>query len=143
MRLFNNLFIFLLVGCGTGIIYGPASFDETQLDSDIHRVTFRGNQHPATGELCLLRCAEVCLNEGYSHFEVIDSETGSSIENIHPRFPFDRHYSLMDTFIEDLPFVAKTIRLFKSKPTAGFAYEARSIKTSLTSKYGIGVIGDP
>ena len=49
----------------------------------------------------------------------------------------------MDTFIEDLPFVAKTIRLFKSKPTAGFAYEARSIKTSLTSKYGIGEIGDP
>lgn len=120
-----------------GTSYGPSYFSETKLDDNIQRVTFRGGQHPATGELCLLRCAEVCLAEGFSHFEVVDSETGNSFQNDFSYYPFDRYYPGRNRFMDDIPFVAKTIRLFNSVPVNEFAYKAEQIKSSLKRKYQI------
>ena len=136
-RIFIIILIPLFIGCGVGSIYGPSYFDETKLDDDIQRVTFRGGHHPATGELCLLRCAEVCLSEGFFFFEVVDSETGSSLQNNYTYYPFDRHYPTRDPFMDDIPFVAKTIRLLNSMPEENFAYEAEKIKISLKRKYQI------
>tara|TARA_B100001093_G_scaffold24362_1_gene21552 strand:+ start:1017 stop:1322 length:306 start_codon:yes stop_codon:yes gene_type:complete len=100
-------------------------------------VTFRGGHHPATGELCLLRCAEVCLEQGFSHFEVVDSETGSSLESGLSSYPFERHYPSRDPFMDDIPFVAKTIRMVKERPKESFAYDAKEIQSSLRRKYEI------
>ena len=100
-------------------------------------VTFKGGYHPATGELCLLRCAEVCLEEGFSFFEVVDSETGSSLEGHGSTYPFDQHYPARDRFMDDVPFVAKTIRMLKKKSDQSFAYNAKEIKSSLRRKYKV------
>ena len=130
-------FVFMVSACGVGSIYGPSYYSDTNLGEKLRRVTFRGGFHPNTGELCLLRCAEVCLEEGYFFFEVVDSESGSSLETHDVSFPFDSHYPSRDRFMDDIPFVSKTIRLLSSEPDEGFAYNAREIKSSLRRKYEI------
>jgi len=129
--------IFGVSSCGVGTLYGPSYYDDTNLGEGLRRVTFKGGYHPATGELCLLRCAEVCLEEGFSFFEVVDSETGSSLEGHGSTYPFDQHYPARDRFMDDVPFVAKTIRMLKKKSDQSFAYNAKEIKSSLRRKYKV------
>ena len=124
-------------GCGVGSLYGPSHYGESKIGENLLRVTFRGGRHPVAGELCLLRCAELCREAGFTHFEVVDSETGSSLRNMPSAYPFHRHYHLDEPFIEDIPFATKTIRLRNGEPEGGFAYEAREIEDSIKQKYEI------
>jgi hypothetical protein len=65
----------LLAACATayqqkGLTGG---FDETQLDRDVFRVTFKGNGYTAperATDLALLRCAEITLANGHKYFAV-------------------------------------------------------------------------
>ena len=136
---FNFLLLTILVlsGCGVGGLYGPAYYDETNLGDGLKRVTFKGGNHPATGDLCLLRCAEVTREEGFAFFEVVDSESGSSLRHTGVAYPFHRHYHLDEPFVDDIPFVTKTIRMLKQKPEDDFAYHAIEVERSMRSKYEI------
>ena len=91
----------IFAGCGVGSIYGPGSYSETKVGEDVRRITFRGGDHPMTGDLCLLRCSEVTLESGYSYFQVVDSESGSSIDQIPSAYPFHRHYHMEDSFFHE------------------------------------------
>jgi hypothetical protein len=140
-----NTFIFLPVislcllftGCVGGSIYGPGYYSETKVGSDVIRVTFRGGDHPMTGDLCLLRCAEVTLKSGNAYFQVVDSESGSSIDQVPSAYPFHRHYHMDDPFLRDIAFVTKTIRLLATKTEAGFSYDAKEVRNSMLQKYEI------
>ena len=131
-----SLFLFV-TGCGVGSLYGPSRYGETKIGENLLRVTFRGGHHPVTGELCLLRCAELCRQAGFTHFEVVDSETGSSLHTIPSAYPFHQHYHMDEPFLEDIPFATKTIRFRNGQPEAGFAYEAVEIEGSIKRKYEI------
>ena len=124
-------------GGGVGSLYGPSRYGETKIGENLLRVTFRGGHHPVTGELCLLRCAELCRQAGFTHFEVVDSETGSSLRTIPSAYPFHQHYHMDEPFIEDIPFATKTIRLRNGQPEGGFAYKAAEIEGSIKRKYEI------
>jgi hypothetical protein len=124
-------------GCGMGTLYGPAYYDETNLGDGLKRVTFKGGDHPATGDLCLLRCAEVTRDAGYTFFEVVDSESGSSLRHSGVAYPFHRHYHLDEPFVDDIPFVTKTIRMLNEKPEDDFAYNAVEVERSMRRKYEI------
>jgi hypothetical protein len=126
-----------LASCGAGSLYNPSHYGETKLGENLLRVTFRGGAHPMSGEFCLLRCAELCRESGFTHFEVVDSETGSSLRNMPSAYPFHRHYYQEEPFLSDIPFVTKTIRFRNSLPEGGFAYEASEIEASLKRKYKI------
>ena len=136
---FNFLLLTILVlsGCGVGGLYGPAYYDETNLGDGLKRVTFIGGDHQATGDLCLLRCAEVTREEGFVFFEVVDSESGSSLRHTGVAYPFHRHYHLDEPFVDDIPFVTKTIRMLKQKPEDDFAYHAIEVERSMRRKYEI------
>ncbi|MEC8419975.1 MAG: hypothetical protein VXZ32_02520 [Verrucomicrobiota bacterium] len=127
----------LFSGCGIGSLYGPAYYDETSLGNELKRVTFKGGDHPAAGDLCLLRCAEVTREAGYEYFEVVDSEAGSIFRDTGMVYPFHRHYLLDEHFVDDIPFVTKTIRMFKTEPKDDFAYNAIEIERSMRMKYEI------
>ena len=120
-----------------GALYGPAYYDETILGDGLKRVTFKGGDHPATGDLCLLRCAEVTRDAGYAFFEVVDSESGSSLRHSGVAYPFHRHYHLDEPFVDDIPFVTKTIRMLNEKPEYDFAYNAVEVERSMRRKYEI------
>ena len=137
IRVLFSVLLILLASCGARSLYNSSHYSETKLGENLMRVTFRGGEHPMSGELCLLRCAELCRESGYTHFEIVDSETGSSLRNMPSVYPFHRHYYQEDPFLSDIPFVAKTIRLRNSQPEGGFAYEAGEIETSLKRKYEI------
>ena len=133
----NLLTVLLFSGCGIGSLYGPAYYDETSLGNELKRVTFKGGDHPAAGDLCLLRCAEVTREAGYEYFEVVDSEAGSIFRDTGMVYPFHRHYPLDEHFVDDIPFVTKTIRMFKTEPKDDFAYNAIEIERSMRMKYEI------
>jgi len=120
-----------------GSLYGPSYYDETSLGDGLKRVTFKGGDHPATGDLCLLRCAEVTRQAGFTYFEVVDSESGSTLRHTGGAYPFHRHYHLDEPFVDDIPFVTKTIRMLKEKPEADFAYDAVEVERSMRRKYEI------
>ena len=127
----------LFTGCSAGTIYGPGYYSETKVGSDVRRVTFRGGDHPMTGDLCLLRCAEVTLETGNSYFQVVDSESGSSIDQVPSAYPFHRHYHMDDPFLRDIAFVTKTIRLLATEAETGFSYDAKEVRNSMRQKYEI------
>lgn len=127
----------LFSGCGAGSIYGPDYYSETKVGSDVRRVTFRGGDHPMTGDLCLLRCAEVTLESGNAYFQVVDSESGSSINQLPSAYPFHRHYHMDDPFLRDIASVTKTIRLLATQTEAGFSYDAKEVRNSMREKYEI------
>jgi hypothetical protein len=132
-----SLAFILLSGCGMGSLYGPSYYDETSLGVDLKRVTFKGGHHPATGDLCLLRCAEVTRQAGFTFFEVVDSESGSTLRHKEAVYPFHHHYHLDEPFLNDIPFVTKTIRMFKEKPEDDFSYDALEVDRSMRRKYEI------
>jgi hypothetical protein len=129
--------ILLFSGCGMGSLYGPSYYDETSLGDGLKRVTFKGGDHPSTGDLCLLRCAEVTRQAGFTYFEVVDSESGSTLRHTGGAYPFHRHYHLDEPFVDDIPFVTKTIRMLKEKPEENFAYDAVEVERSMRRKYEI------
>jgi len=127
----------IFAGCGVGSFYGPGSYSETKVGEDVRRITFRGGDHPMTGDLCLLRCSEVTLESGYSYCQVVDSESGSSIDQLPSAYPFQRHYHMEDSFFHDTAFVTKTIRMLMHEAKDGFSYDAQQVGQSIRSKYGI------
>ena len=131
------LALFAVCGCGLGHIYGPGYYSETKVGEDVRRVTFRGGDHPMTGDLCLLRCAEVTLEAGNAYFQVVDSESGSSIDQIPSAYPFHRHYHMDDLFLRDTSFVTKTIRLHKVEAEDEFYYDAHEVRRAMRGKYEI------
>ena len=53
-------------------------FSEIQLDSNKFTISFRGNGYTSTEratDMCLLRCAELCKQNGYDYFIIADSKT--------------------------------------------------------------------
>jgi len=134
---FVSLLLFFLSACGVGSIYNPSYYSETALGEDLFRVTFQGGSAPVTGDLCLLRCAEVTLESKKNFFQVVDSESGNSIRSFPSHYPFHRHQIHEGAFVDDLQFVTKTIRMSEEKPNVGFAYNASNIKSSLVRKYKI------
>jgi hypothetical protein len=129
--------LFILGGCSVGSIYGPGYYSETKVGEDVRRVTFRGGDHPMTGDLCLLRCAEVTMESGHAYFQVVDSESGSSIDQIPSAYPFHKHYHMEDSFFQDTAFITKTIRMLKHEAADGFSYDAEEVNRSIRAKYKI------
>ena len=134
---FSVLLSVMMCGCGVGSFYGPAYYSETKLGENVRRVTFRGGDHPITGDLCLLRCAEVTLESGHTHFQVVDFESGSNIDQIGSVYPFERHYHMDSPFIREVTSVTKTIRLLKTDTEVGFSYSASEVRLSMREKYEI------
>ena len=138
MRFFSlSALLFLMIGCGARSIYNSSYYSETALENDLIRVTFKGGKPPMTGDLCLLRCAEITMEKDMKYFEVVDSESGNSFYSIPSAYPFHNHQIHDDPFLNDIPHVTKTIRLFKNEPGNDFVYDAEVIWSSIRRKYEI------
>lgn len=80
----TRIMIMLLTGlsltaCATGpTAFGPAQgsgnlgFKQTQLENDRFRVSFTAKNPDEAQDYALLRAAQITLDEGYSHFEVLN-----------------------------------------------------------------------
>jgi hypothetical protein len=75
----------LLCSCSSGTPYQSrglrGGYSETQLGENIFRVSFRGNgytDHEKSADFCLLRAAEVTLENGFRFFIIKNGENGST-----------------------------------------------------------------
>lgn len=150
----------ILSACAT--TYQPqglsGGFSETQLDTNVFKVSFRGNgyTHAERAEdLALLRSAELTLKNGFTHFAVIDSQ---SREKHGTYTPPTQSYTTANataygnsaygtaqtttyggqTFHISKPSTTNTIMCFKEKPDIqGLVYDAQFLCNSLGSKYKV------
>lgn len=152
-------FVFALAGCASA--YKPegfgGGFSETQLDTNVFRVSFRGNGYTRTEsaeELAMLRSAELTLKNGFTHFVVIDSQSrkrystyttpAQSYTSANVTAYGNSAYGTANTttyggqtFLISKPSTANTIMCFKEKPDIqGLVYDAQFLCNSIGKKYG-------
>lgn len=133
-------------------------FSETQLDTSVFRVSFRGNgvtQAERVEELALLRSAELTLKNGFTHFAVIDSKS----REIHSSYnsPTQSYTTANATAYGNSaygtattttyggqtvhitkPSTTNTIMCFKGKPDIqGLVYDAQFICNSIGQKHSV------
>jgi hypothetical protein len=154
------LFAFVITGCASP--YQPerfgGGFSETQLDTNVFRVSFRGNGLTSTDraeELALLRSAEIALNNGFTHFVIVGNETHETIGSFSTP---TQSYTTANvtaynnsavgmaqtttyggqTFVYAKPRTTNTIVCFKGKPEIqGLVYDAGFLCNSIGQKYGV------
>ena len=158
MRNLPFLVLIFIAACATpyqnsGLAGG---FSETRLSENVFRVSFRANAY-SRGEraedFALLRCAELALEHGYSHFALADSKsdneigaytaptttytTGSaySVGNTAYGSARTNTYGGNTTFYSK-PGVTNTVVMFKGKPDIqGMVFDARFVYDSIRKKY--------
>jgi hypothetical protein len=151
-------FTVFLSACAT--TYQPdgfsGGFSETQLDTNVFRVSFRGNgmtRAERAEELALLRSAELTLKNGFTHFVVIYSQSrerhGSyttptqSYTTANATAYGNSAYGTAQTTTYggqtihiSRPSTTNTIMCFKGKPDIqGLVYDAQFLCNSLGGKY--------
>ena len=152
----------LLSGCAT--TYQPQGFSggftETQLDTNVFRVSFRGNGYTSAEraeEMALLRSAEVAMKNGFTHFAVVDAASRSRHSTVTTPTQSTTTGSLSvygntatgitrtttsggQSFLIAKPSTTNTIVCFSGKPdVAGLVYDARFLMNSLGARYGVSV----
>lgn len=151
----------LLVGaliCGCASSYAPSSiwtsdgFSETQLAPNIFRVDFKGNSLTdvqRVQDFALLRSAELTLNNGFTHFVIVDSKTDLN-KQLHTTDvkvdskvqTYKTGYSVAttttsggDVYETTNPSASNMIMMFKTEPVGVFSYSADFLSKSLKKKY--------
>jgi len=150
----------VLGGCATAYqTEGPSGgFSETQLDTNVFRVSFRGNGYTRAEraeELALLRSAELTLRNGFTHFVVIEGRsreksgsyttptqsytTGSATAYGNSVYGSAHTTSYGGQTIHfSKPSTTNTIMCFNGKPNIqGLVYDAQYICNSIGQKYGV------
>jgi hypothetical protein len=163
--IFPVLVLLCIVGCATsyqerGFLSG--GFSETQLDTNVWRVSFDGNSNTRderASDFALLRGAELTLEHGYEYFVVVDSEvanrTGTLTMPTHQASHGTatvRHFGNTsqvsmhgtttthggETMNYSKPRRHITIVAAQERPADVFSYNARFIESELKAKYRIG-----
>lgn len=158
------LFAFVITGCASP--YQPegfgGGFSETQLDTNVFRISFRGNGLTSTDraeELALLRSAETTLNNGFTHFALVSNQTHETTGSFSTP---TQSYTTANvtaynnsavgmaqtttyggqTFVYAKPRTTNTIVCFKGKPNIqGLVYDAGFICNSIGQNYGVSCKG--
>lgn len=152
--------VFILTGCATA--YQQKSFtggfSELQLSENIWKVSFHGNGYTRSEraeELSLLRCAELTLEKGYTHFGLADSKSGKDLStittptnsyttgsayisgnNIYGRAKTNTYGG--QTFLISKPSTTNIIVMFKQKPDeTGMIFDAKFICQKIGEKYEV------
>jgi hypothetical protein len=158
MRTASLFACIVIAGCATP--YQPegaaGGYTETRLDNNVFRVGFNGNGYTSAEraeEMALLRSAEVALNNGFSHFVVVDGrvrEQQSSVTmpsqstttgtvTTFGNQAYGRANTTTwggQTFLVTKPRSINTIMCFQGRPQiGGMVYDATFLYNSLGSKY--------
>ena len=150
----------LLAGCATEYqpqgISDSGGFSETQLDTNVWKVTFRGNGDTKVDQaedLALLRSAEISLANGFTHFAYRSSKTDTQTTILkNPMISYTSATAIYGsnlfanttthtyggTVVISKPFVSNIVFMFKGKPELDtLVYDANFICTSIGKKYKV------
>jgi hypothetical protein len=150
----------LLAGCATA--YQPqglsGGFTETQLDTNVWRVAFKGNGYThgeRAEDFAILRSAELTLANGFSHFAFAESKTANEVSSYTaPTTTYTtanasaygntvRGTAITQTYGGGTTFISKpsaknVVVMFNGKPdTGGLVFDAQFICNSMGQKYKV------
>lgn len=150
-------FALLLSGCATPYQVNSftGGFADTQLASDVFRVTFRGNAYTSqerAQDFALLHAAEITTLHGFTYFAVLNAEhsstpftvstPGQSYTSGTAQFSGNTAtyagyttYTPGQAFTLFKPQTGILIRGFQTKPTEVFTFDAAFLAASLVQKY--------
>ena len=134
-------------GCATSYQKDSFSggFSETQLSENVWKVHFRGNgkttMERAT-DFCLLRSAELTLENGYKYLAIVDESSDTKSSNFTtPQKAYTDTYGHTtftggQTFTANKPRTQNTVIMLREKSGySGIVYEAEFLVSSLREKY--------
>ncbi len=150
----------LLFGCATSYQADgfTGGFTETQLDTNVWRVSFRGNGYTRgerTEDFALLRSAELALANKFTHFAFSESNTSSALSsytapvtattnasaNVFGNSVYGSAkttYSGGGTTFISRPTANNVVVMFKEQPNLnGMVYDANFVCNSLGQKYKV------
>jgi len=161
-RLIVAATVVALAGCATkyqaNSFWLGGGFTETQLDANVYRVSFHGNEFTSperTQELVLLRSAELAIKNDFSHFAIVDANTRQNVSSFTTPVQstttgtvnsFGNSANLKatttttggQTFVTVSPSSTNTVVFFKSRPNVqGMVYSAEFLCNSLGRKYEV------
>ena len=122
---------------GLAGLLGGGGFNETQLSSDVYRVTFGGNKYTTeqrAKDFTLLRCAELALEKGYSYFRLINSDFNLRYRT--QSVPGSLNVPPSSKVVSE-PSSSNTIQLVAQNSPDVYLYDARIIRRSIKAQYGI------
>lgn len=137
-----SILTIMIGGCATKYhrVGFTGGYSETQLGENVFQVSFRGNAYISrqrTSDFCLLRSAEISLENDYKYFIIVDSEKYSKTSTYTTGKATATTYQGQTYFISK-PRATNTIICFKEKPNiSGLVYDAEFISKSIRKKYGI------
>ncbi len=157
MKKIISIFIVALffIGCSTQYKSKgwKGGFSETQLDENMYKVYFSGNGYTSSqraADMCLLRCAELCLAGGYDYFIIIDQKekttnssytsptrtrTTARVSSYSNTVNANSYTTGGQTYNISKPSNTNTILLLEEKPSEGISYNAKFLYDSLGKKY--------
>ena len=142
-----------LWGCATPYeaynIWSDGGFDEVQLDENSWRVSFKGtgfDDKERIADLCLLRCAELSLQNGYRYFAIISKQNTEESEayvspsysqtNVIGNTAYTHTYG-GQLYFSSSPSSSNEIICFRVKPEDIYSYNAEFLINSIKTKYEI------
>ena len=132
--------IAIVSGCATSYqptSFFPGGFTETQLDTNVFRVTFRGNgdtKSERVEDLVLLRSAKLGIKNNFTHFAIVDANAKQTYSTVN----IPNSTSGGQTILVTRPSATNTVVYFKSRPNlTGLVYDAKFLCDSLGKKYAV------
>lgn len=142
------LALILLSGCATPYqeTGSTGGFTDKQISRNEFVVAFSGNGYTSgqrAADLCLLRCAEVTLENGFHYFILTAANTGydtSTAVSMGSYFPmgYGSVGSFSATQTIPKPVAANRMVCFREKPTVTTQYfDAQNVYNEFSKKYGV------
>ena len=145
MKIFKTVLMFLCLilisSCAT--TYKKASsltgtgYSDSVLQQGMYEITFNGNsdtQVTTAQDYALLRAAEICLENGYQTFEIINLKDNSTTETGAFTNYYGRYYASTYVTSSTYPKITLIIKCSKEK---NLTFIAEEIKTNLRKKYNL------
>jgi len=145
MKIFKTAIMFLCLilisSCAT--TYKKASsptgigYYDSILQQGMYEITFNGNSDASVTtaqDYALLRAAEICLENGYKTFDIINSKDNSKTETGGYVNHYGRYQST--TYISSSTY-PKIVLIIKCSKEKNLTFIAEEIKTNLRKKYNL------
>ena len=118
---------------------GPESvgYYDSILQENMYEVTFNGNSDISSTtaqDYALLRAAEICIENGYKTFDIINSKDNSKTETGGYVNHYGRYQST--TYISSSTY-PKIVLIIKCSKEKNLTFIAEEIKTNLRKKYNL------
>ncbi len=149
----------LIVSCATAYKRNgfTGGYSSIQLAEDAFQVKFKGNGYTSkqrVADFCLLRCADIALDHGFTYFIIVDADSYSSTSQHttptttksrttvsgYGNWATARTKSTTtggETYYISKPRSLNTIVCFRKKPEGVLSYDAALIASQIAGQYGL------